>query len=87
VLGQVVTGVGFLGAGVILTRDGAVAGMTSAAAVWFLAGVGAAIGYGYYAFGVGLTVFSLVVLLGVRGLERAFAILRRGVHAEHEDRA
>ena len=46
VLGQVVTGVGFLGAGVILTREDAVSGVTTAAVIWVLAATGAAIGLG-----------------------------------------
>src|ERR1041384_5622137 len=39
VLGHVVTGIGFLGAGVIMTRDGLLTGVTSAAVVWVLAAV------------------------------------------------
>src|SRR5690349_2283794 len=40
VLGQVVTGIGFLGAGVIMTRNGLLTGVTSAAVIWLLAAVG-----------------------------------------------
>ncbi len=40
VLGQVVTGVGFLGAGVILAKGGSITGVTSAAVVWMLAAIG-----------------------------------------------
>ena len=46
VLGQVVTGVGFLGAGVILARGGAITGVTSAAVVWVLAAIGSTVGLG-----------------------------------------
>src|SRR3989338_6783655 len=52
VLGQVVTGIGFLGAGAIITRQGLVVGMTSASVVWVLAAIGAAIGFGQYAIGI-----------------------------------
>ncbi len=65
VLGQVVTGIGFLGAGAIITRQGLVLGMTSAAVVWMLASIGAAVGFGRYGMGVVLslvTVFVLTVL-------------------------
>ena len=46
VMGQVVTGVGFLGAGVILAKGGAITGVTSAAVVWMLAAIGSTIGMG-----------------------------------------
>ncbi len=62
VLGQVVTGIGFLGAGVIMTRQGAVQGMTSASVVWVLAAIGAAIGFGRYSMAVTLSVVALIVL-------------------------
>jgi putative Mg2+ transporter-C (MgtC) family protein len=81
VLGQVVTGVGFLGAGVIMTRNGLVTGVTSAAVVWVLAAVGASIGAGRYAAAFAVSVVTVVVLVGVEALEHVFSSLRRGVHA------
>lgn len=81
VLGQVVTGIGFLGAGVILSRDGIVVGVTSAAVVWLLAGVGAAIGLGYLPAAFAVTAVALLVLVGMEYLERSFNWLRQGVHA------
>lgn len=81
VLGQVVTGIGFLGAGVILTRDGAIRGMTSASVIWLLAAVGAAVGLDRPAAAIAMSLGALGVLLGVSVLERAFSALRRGVHA------
>lgn len=80
VLGQVVTGVGFLGAGVIMAREGIVTGMTSAAAIWMLAAVGACIGMGQFGAAAMLTLMTLLVLLGVEILERRFYRLRTGVH-------
>ena len=62
VLGQVVTGIGFLGAGAIITRQGLVLGMTSAAVVWVLAAIGASIGFGHYAMGVLLSLITVFVL-------------------------
>ena len=82
VLGQVVTGVGFLGAGVIMTRDGLLTGVTSAAVVWVLAAVGAAVGAGRFGAALAISVVTVSVLVGVQKLERAFVQLRRGVHAE-----
>jgi putative Mg2+ transporter-C (MgtC) family protein len=82
VLGQVVTGIGFLGAGVIMTRDGLVTGVTSAAVVWVLAAVGSAIGLGRFGEAVSMSLVTVTVLVGAERLERAFASLRRGVHAD-----
>jgi putative Mg2+ transporter-C (MgtC) family protein len=82
VVGQVVTGVGFLGAGVILTRDGLVKGMTSAAVVWMLAAIGCLIGTGRAGEALAAAVLTLVILVGVSRLERGYRSLRTGVHAE-----
>lgn len=43
IIGQVVTGIGFLGAGVMLTKDGVILGVTSAATIWALAAIGVTI--------------------------------------------
>lgn len=84
VLGQIVTGVGFLGAGVIMTRNGLVTGVTSAAVVWVLAAVGAAVGAGRFGAAFAISMVTVTVLVGVERLERVFAALQRGVHV-HED--
>jgi len=81
VLGQIVTGIGFLGGGLMLNRDGSVKGVTSAAVVWIVAGIGACIGMDQFHAALALTVVTLLVLVGVQQLERAFRALRRGVHA------
>ncbi|GAL37279.1 arginine/ornithine antiporter ArcD [Vibrio maritimus] len=64
VLGQIITGVGFLGAGVMMTQDGKIHGVTSAAVIWVLAGLGMMIGLGHHKESVILTVLALTVLLG-----------------------
>jgi putative Mg2+ transporter-C (MgtC) family protein len=69
VLGQVVTGIGFLGAGVILTREGRVLGVTTAAVIWLLAAIGCLVGLGYLAAALVITLLTLAVLLGVEGIE------------------
>jgi putative Mg2+ transporter-C (MgtC) family protein len=81
VLGQVVTGIGFLGAGVILTREGLVMGVTSASVIWMIAAIGAMIGVGYTGTAVAATAVALAALVGVERLEATFRTLRRGVHA------
>jgi len=78
VLGQVVTGIGFLGAGVILARGNSITGVTSAAVVWVLAGIGAAIGMNRLAEASAFSLVTVAILTGVRLLERAFWRLRGG---------
>jgi putative Mg2+ transporter-C (MgtC) family protein len=59
---QVITGVGFLGAGMILKSDeGTVTNLTTAAAVWFAAALGMAIGVGWYLIGAIATVYAVAV--------------------------
>jgi putative Mg2+ transporter-C (MgtC) family protein len=59
---QVVSGVGFLGAGMILKGDGgAVKNLTTAAAVWFAAAIGMVIGFGWFLVAAMAALYSLVV--------------------------
>ena len=80
VIHGVITGIGFLGAGVMMTRDGQVLGVTSAATIWMLAALGALIGMGMLHQAVLLTGVTLGILVGVHYLETSFKSLRRGVH-------
>ena len=80
VLGQVVTGVGFLGAGVILTREGAISGVTTAAVIWVLAATGAAIGLGNHFGAFALALVTVAVLTGVELLESSVRWLARGIY-------
>lgn len=58
-----VTGVGFLGAGMILKEGTQVIGLTTAAGIWAVAAVGIMIGAGEYVMGIGLTGLILLVLI------------------------
>lgn len=80
IIGQVVTGIGFLGAGVMLTRDGAVFGVTSAATIWALAAIGVVLALADHWIAVKLAIVVVVILWGVDLLEDSFAALSRGVH-------
>ena len=71
---QIVTGVGFIGAGTILHSRGAVTGLTSAATIWVVAAIGVALGSGAVLEGVGVTLLLLFVL---RGLGWAEEYVRR----------
>jgi putative Mg2+ transporter-C (MgtC) family protein len=68
----IVTGVGFLGAGAILRQGGDVRGMTTAAEIWVAASLGMAVGFGFYGIAVFATVIVLVVLVGMRPIERRY---------------
>ncbi len=81
VLGQVATGIGFLGAGVIIARGGHVKGVTSAAVIWTLAGIGAMIGFGLFAPAIAVAVVTVVILTSLEFLETSVHWLRRGEHA------
>lgn len=80
IVGQVITGIGFLGAGVMLAKDGIVVGVTSAASIWILAAIGVVIGLGHPWLGVKLAVLTVAILVGVNFLESTFSFLQRGVH-------
>lgn len=81
VLAQVVTGVGFIGAGVMLAREGLIVGVTSAAVIWTLSAIGALVGFGRYGAAVSVALLVLTVLSVVQLLERAVLNLRRGDYA------
>lgn len=66
---QVVSGVGFLGAGTIIIQKQAVKGLTTAAGLWATAGIGLAIGAGMYVVGIGATI---LVLIGLEIVSRIF---------------
>jgi putative Mg2+ transporter-C (MgtC) family protein len=59
----VVTGVGFLGAGAILQRQGGIEGLTTAATIWVTAGVGLAAAAGLYILAPAVTAMSVIILL------------------------
>lgn len=62
VLGQVVSGIGFLGAGVMFAQEGRVTGVNTAASIWSLASVGALVGTGYYPAAIATTLILLTVI-------------------------
>lgn len=63
VAAQVVTGIGFLGAGtIIFLRQGVIRGLTTASGLWTVAGIGLAIGGGMYVAGIATTLIALIIL-------------------------
>jgi putative Mg2+ transporter-C (MgtC) family protein len=72
VAAQVVSGIGFLGAGSILLCDSVVRGLTTAVSIWTVAAIGLAIGGGLYFAGIASTAIILIILAGVKPLEEAY---------------
>ena len=69
---QVVTGIGFLGAGTILHTRGQITGLTSAATIWVVAAIGLTIGAGFFVEALGTTVAVMIVLIGLGWVEQRF---------------
>ena len=63
--GQVVSGIGFLGAGTILQKKNGVSGLTTAATLWLSGAIGLAVGIGYYEGAIIATVICLVTLISL----------------------
>jgi len=78
---QIVSGIGFLGAGAILHGEGAIVGLTTAATIWVVAAVGTAVGAGAYVDALGATALIMLILVGLRPFERKLLAKRRRVHA------
>lgn len=72
VAAQVVSGIGFLGAGTIIFRRDAIRGLTTAASLWTVAAVGLAVGGGLYLSALFTTLLIVVILAGIKPLERRF---------------
>jgi putative Mg2+ transporter-C (MgtC) family protein len=69
VIGQIITGIGFLGGGVIFKHDDKVSGITSAAFIWLIAAMGVLVGIGYLFSTLLFTIGLLVVLILLQKLE------------------
>jgi putative Mg2+ transporter-C (MgtC) family protein len=72
VAAQIVTGIGFLGAGAIIKDGHAVRGLTTAACLWVAAGIGMAVGVGIYLPALFVTALALFNLLFLKRVERMF---------------
>ncbi|WP_027632538.1 MgtC/SapB family protein [Clostridium hydrogeniformans] len=69
---QVITGVGFLGAGTILRDKGEVKGLTTAASLWVVACIGLGVGMGYYFLTISVTLIVFIVLVSLKKFERRY---------------
>lgn len=69
---QVVTGIGFIGGGVVLHHGMNIYGLTTAATLWVTASIGMAAGTGAYSIAVLSTILTLIALICIRSLEKRF---------------
>ena len=67
---QVITGIGFLGAGAIIRMKGTIKGLTTAAGIWMMAMVGMSVGSGMYLVGIIATLIMIAILTGVSDYEQ-----------------
>jgi putative Mg2+ transporter-C (MgtC) family protein len=74
---NIITGIGFIGAGVIFKEGMKVSGMTTAATIWMAAAVGMAVGYGAYYLAGGVTLVMLFTLILLSKLEGFFSKLHQ----------
>ncbi|MEX2355904.1 MAG: MgtC/SapB family protein [Thermaerobacterales bacterium] len=85
---QVVSGIGFLGAGTILREGASIRGLTTAASLWVVAAIGLAAGAAAYTAAVATTLIVLVTLIFLRSIERGMAMGRqvRSLNLRVDDR-
>ena len=69
---QVISGIGFLGAGTILREGASVIGLTTAASLWVVAGIGLAMGSGFYLGGVATTILAVCTLAFLDKIEKNY---------------
>lgn len=80
VAAQIVSGIGFLGAGIIIFRKETIQGLTTAAGLWVAAGIGMAIGGGMFVLGMAATVLALVCFELLRVSSNRLGLITRSVH-------
>lgn len=83
-IAQVVSGIGFLGAGTILVQHRTVLGLTTAASLWAVAGIGLAIGMGDYTIGIAGAIAVVLVLVFSKRLIQVHAMKRLEIQYKHK---
>lgn len=69
---QVLSGIGFLGAGAILKNSSGIRGLTTAAGIWATACIGIVIGYGQYLLGITAWILEMITLLSLKRIDKIF---------------
>lgn len=85
---QIVVGIGFLGAGLIIHTESKSKGLTTAAGLWVTAAIGMAVGYALYAIAIAATVLTLCIFLVLWVIEHRFVKEAQHLHPitrEHHD--
>ena len=77
---QIVTGIGFIGAGTVLRNGSSVHGLTTASTLWIAAGIGMACGAGEFEIAIIATVISVLVLVGIKWFEKNILAKRKRVN-------
>src|SRR5437763_16283002 len=77
---QIVSGIGFIGAGTIMQGGGVVTGLTTAATIWVVAALGIAIGGGFYIEAAGTGALVTIVLAWLGRVEHKIRRIRRTLH-------
>lgn len=72
IVGQIVVGIGFIGAGLIIYRQFHIEGLTTAAGLWVVAGIGIAVAMEFYFIAVFAALLAVLILAGLRILEEKF---------------
>jgi putative Mg2+ transporter-C (MgtC) family protein len=85
VAAQIVTGIGFLGAGTIFRTPNTVRGLTTAASIWLVAAIGMLIGTGMYVIGIFATLLGLYALRWLKTPERRRRVGEPSIVAETDD--
>jgi uncharacterized membrane protein YhiD involved in acid resistance len=81
VAGQIITGIGFLGAGTIMQARGTITGLTSAATIWVVCAIGITVGAGAYLEAAGAGLLVMIVLYGLGNIEHRLQRARRVLSA------
>jgi len=70
ILAQMIVGISFIGAGTVIRTGDKIAGLTTAAAIWVTASIGAAVAANLFLEAIGMTIFTFFVLYELRSIER-----------------
>lgn len=84
-IAQVVSGIGFLGAGTIIVSDRSIRGLTTAASIWAVAGLGLSIGMGYYMIAISSFIGILFALLVVKRLVNIKTLKKIEIRYVHKE--
>lgn len=78
----VVSGIGFIGAGVIIQARGSIYGLTTAASLWLAAGLGIAFGVGFYIPAIIASLITLIILWALYFMDKKFLQTHKKQHSE-----